>query len=922
MEDDPDKSNVDKSASESSSRSSKSENDKKDKDSNQNSSNNKNTNDDEYSDTGSSSQELNDNDFAFPEEEESNEKELITIGPRGAIKSQSRENIQNENNKIHKNENEKNENENNENELKSLNSTIPLDFEEEDSDSSDSKDKTDDENKSDDEKNDDENVEDKLNDDFDQNESENEENKKSESKNSSNSSSSDSSDDENSKKDDLNNTEKLNITDDFEETDQKTNDVDETQESESKNIEETDQNESDKESQSSKSSKSESKNETFDNFLEEEEGKENVINEIENKDSNSDNNENDRKEKDEESASKNNENDNNDNEAKSEDVNEVAQPVSEGQFVSPTSFPTDEVKSRSSNENGRLDDIIANVALLTGNKIDDVSNDNESATTKMTNDSQTGSLPRPRISMNSFDNMSSSLMQTEEINFGFDQSASESPQKTISKAKIESQFSLTAPTEAAEQTVIIEQQEITDQNDDQNDHQKLKPIIPTPDEKPNLTKSAPIKHEPPIPQVNIPTDIGKSPINSSKSSTRSSFIIRPKTAMAPFQVPPFDPKLWEQASNRTSRMKPEVQQFRKMILGENSARKTTVTKKAKKPKYESLLTHDEIVELADDLVRGRKKRVDNPAIIADVIDELTNIRLETMQNGDYVETQKIIEIINSLRQSYRQQDRLSFHRERMDDLESRIDEAKATLLHTKEEWRQKEKEMALQCEYEAKEMDDRHADELEKLEEEWKDPKTTRKFNKRSPYLLQQLQIEKNMLLTGQYVNAQIIHRINQRYEKNEVNEKFVGMLSEFEIARQKMLDDQQAEVNELKDSQDFRWRKFKKFMNNDIEICQKRVNNIQFLIDEEGNYENFCALKFKKSSEFVLPMTCTLNGGSDIPTAGKIRMTMGSDGKMSKFREMNNFPPLQLPPLQARRLKSRPKAFKVKPAKAKQNDV
>ena len=493
------------------------------------------------------------------------------------------------------------------------------------------------------------------------------------------------------------------------------------------------------------------------------------------------------------------------------------------------------------------------------------------------------------------DNLSSSLMQTEEINFGFDPSVSDTIPR-MHKGKVDPIFSISVSNGSNEQ--VNANNTIPD-----NYNEESKNIQ-------ELNQSAPIR----VSMMPTPNDIKRKESIKTTSRSQTSYNYRPKTA--PFHVPPFDQKIFEKSLRKTQKVSPEIIQFKKTVLGFDS-KKPKIKKMAIKQEDQTTLTRKEVVTLAEDLAKGKKKKVESPIVIADVIDELSDMKLETMQAGEYTKTVKIGNLINTLRRNYRLSDRENFHNGRMNDLGERINEAKQSLNQSKDNWKEKEKEMAELCDNEAKTMDKRHDYELKMLEEEYKDPKTLRKFNKKSPYLLNQLQMEKNMLLTGQYTQAIEARKYNKRYEKMETNEKFSGMVSDFETTRQKLLQVHANEIKDLKALQESRWQKFRKAMNKDINKFQQRVDNIQYLIDEEGDNENFCALKFKKPADIILPMTVTINGGTDIPTSGKTRAAMGDNGKMSKFRDTNNFPPLQLPPLKAKKVKNRPKAFsKPKPKK------
>jgi hypothetical protein len=200
--------------------------------------------------------------------------------------------------------------------------------------------------------------------------------------------------------------------------------------------------------------------------------------------------------------------------------------------------------------------------------------------------------------------------------------------------------------------------------------------------------------------------------------------------------------------------------------------------------------------------------------------------------------------------------------------------------------------------------------ELQDCQDAWRDPGVSpfsRRFTRRSPDLLNRKVIEKRMLLVGNFLDAQVLGRINRRYEAAEAQEQYSHYTASFEAARARLFADQQAEIDELKWDQDFAMRWLKKQAVDEIAFCTKRVDVIRIMIDEDQDIEAFVARKFKKPMSFVLPLTCTLEGGEDIPLCGGTRI--GGSRKMHAFRETTELTPLTLPKLKARPAKM-PRAY------------
>jgi hypothetical protein len=78
-------------------------------------------------------------------------------------------------------------------------------------------------------------------------------------------------------------------------------------------------------------------------------------------------------------------------------------------------------------------------------------------------------------------------------------------------------------------------------------------------------------------------------------------------------------------------------------------------------------------------------------------------------------------------------------------------------------------------------------------------------------------------------------------------------------------------------------------------------------MIEEDAELANFAARKFKKVPEFVLPMTVTVDGGEDIPPAGK---SLYISDSISRYREVAAFGPLSLHVLRIRQVRHPPRAL------------
>ena len=321
-------------------------------------------------------------------------------------------------------------------------------------------------------------------------------------------------------------------------------------------------------------------------------------------------------------------------------------------------------------------------------------------------------------------------------------------------------------------------------------------------------------------------------------------------------------------------------------------------------------TQAESAQIAQDLVDGKKRKIVNAAGIADVIDELTTLQVESMEAGDYRKTCKIRTVIQTLRQNFRKQDRDKYHKARLDELKQLLSEAESQKAEAVKKWKTKEDEFKATRNKQAKELDERHEQEMMACKDLWSDEKTTRRYSKRSPLLLNRMFVEKQLLLLGDYTEATQQRKINTQSEKEETSERFREYSSSFEGAQKRLLKKHESEVREFNQTKQIQWEILMKKENAELERHTKRVESLQRILEEEGKIENFVAKKFKHGPEMVLPLSVTCAGGDDIPTMGKTRMEQKTESVWVRFRGTTNVPALSLPPLKFKKIRNKPKAF------------
>ncbi|EAY16958.1 hypothetical protein TVAG_280740 [Trichomonas vaginalis G3] len=352
--------------------------------------------------------------------------------------------------------------------------------------------------------------------------------------------------------------------------------------------------------------------------------------------------------------------------------------------------------------------------------------------------------------------------------------------------------------------------------------------------------------------------------------------------------------------------------FVDMLSGKTPRPSTSINQTYKKREVESRFTHKEISEMVDKIISGKKMKIDDPGTIADVVNELTNRRIAALNKSDYLESLKLQKLADEMKTQFRLRDREQFHQDYMNDLNSRLEDAKKSLKKAEEEWKDKEKALIQAQKENTEKIEQKMDDEMEDLEYKWQCPETTRRFSKKSPQLLNQQFIEKNLALIGDLVGAAKMQKVVQKTEKIEAEYKYNDMQSSFEKERKNLIDQQDQALEHLKNAQTLEFSTFTKQKEESIGIIKRRIATYERIINDDKDIDKFCARKFKRNADVVVPMTVTANGGDDIPTNGKVRATPINLNGIMSFREAPVASPLQLPTLKIKKTSRKARVKKL----------
>lgn len=346
-------------------------------------------------------------------------------------------------------------------------------------------------------------------------------------------------------------------------------------------------------------------------------------------------------------------------------------------------------------------------------------------------------------------------------------------------------------------------------------------------------------------------------------------------------------------------------EFVELISG-RKARPQSSNAYLKKKEIESRYTYKEIAEMVDKLIAGHKQKLEDPGTIADMINELTNRRITALNKSDYLQSLKLQKLADEIKTQFRLRDREQFHQEYIADLNSRLKDSKLALKKAEQEWAKKEKSLQQAQKEQMEKLEERMDNDMADLEYKWQAPETTRRFSKKSPQLLNQAVMERNMALIGDLEGAAKMQKVVRKNEQIEAEEKYSDMQTSFEKERKNLIEQQDRDLEHLKTAQYLEYTTFIRQKDEVIDAIKKRISTYERIIGEDSDIDRFCARKFKRTSDVVIPIN------EDIPTQGKARATPVNLGGIMSFREAPVASPLQLPTLKIKKSARKNKTSKL----------
>ena len=348
-------------------------------------------------------------------------------------------------------------------------------------------------------------------------------------------------------------------------------------------------------------------------------------------------------------------------------------------------------------------------------------------------------------------------------------------------------------------------------------------------------------------------------------------------------------------------------EFIAMIKRKPYGRTLSVQPKDMKPQQSSV-DISQIPGMADNLLKGRNLPTSDPLAICDVIDELIGRKVEALDKDDYVQCHKIDEAINKARIRYRMADRETIHNTLISRLEQKKKDMEQQIQDSKKEWKQKWNELETKQQEERDKLYQEHVQQHEDLDYFWTDPNNYHKFNKRTPTQLNHIAIERSLAMTGRFLEAEEWRKMNEKNEKLEIKEQIRRLEQKYEAERANLIYFQNSAAKSILGQQERQRNLLAEREKKDMDIKQKKLENIQRHLEEEKNFNNFCAKTYKRDPSYVLPPTVTTispwGATDDIPAIPPGKSIPRGVEETMKIHQKPRTQPFNLPALKLKKYK------------------
>ena len=270
---------------------------------------------------------------------------------------------------------------------------------------------------------------------------------------------------------------------------------------------------------------------------------------------------------------------------------------------------------------------------------------------------------------------------------------------------------------------------------------------------------------------------------------------------------------------------------------------TSLTPKAEtlKPSfdYQKPKIDGEVENIAKDLLNGMPVSEVESQYVTDVTLWLRNYKKQILQKPDYQLAKKIDEITNNLKVSNGVKGYSQYQKEKIMDLENRLNKATVNLEKSKE---RKEK-LLQQIEEERKDaiskLQEQQQKDLDELDNKYQEDLPAR-FRKYSVDLVNMKMQEKHMSDCGLYDEAQEMHDEIEAVERYELEVKRLEYNKEWSSKRESMISYHKQQLDCLNERMDLKLNtlvpeidKKISFYENSITSLERQINNQKFLQSE-----------------------------------------------------------------------------------------
>ena len=226
-------------------------------------------------------------------------------------------------------------------------------------------------------------------------------------------------------------------------------------------------------------------------------------------------------------------------------------------------------------------------------------------------------------------------------------------------------------------------------------------------------------------------------------------------------------------------------------------------------------------------------------------------RAELVENNYPDESKIINDAYHNVLRAYEEQKKKNAQKEAYKENRKRLKQAKKEYKETEEGYNRQEKLLIERLTEKMKRIEQKHEQQIAQYQEEWQSSAKIRKYSKQSTKLSTLRLQAKKLLMCSRYDEAKMVTAQANALQQQETMQQQRAMQADYQAGLDTILANQKAELDTVKKQNDLEIGKLKKDRQIELEVCQKRIANIEAFTESTKDEEKVWS---RKRSSFQRP--------------------------------------------------------------------